>query len=100
MRAFNVETAQVLGSTKEPQIAQMRLQWWRDAVGDICAGKPPEHPVALALSAVVAGSPVKSKRWLERVVDARIKDAAMDRAPPSVAHLEEYANGKAVQARP
>jgi hypothetical protein len=32
LRAFNAETASALGATKEPQLALMRLKWWRDAV--------------------------------------------------------------------
>ena len=32
LRAFNVETAQALGATKEPHLALMRLRWWKDAV--------------------------------------------------------------------
>jgi NADH dehydrogenase [ubiquinone] 1 alpha subcomplex assembly factor 6 len=44
VRAFNVETAQALGATKEPHIAIMRLQWWRESVAAIHAGNPGKVP--------------------------------------------------------
>ena len=40
----------------------MRLQWWREAIAGIHAGKPPEHPVAIALSAAVRGTGARTKR--------------------------------------
>lgn len=98
VRAFNVETAQALGATKEPHLALMRLKWWRDSVAAIHAGKPgevPQHPVAIALSAAIHGSGARVKRWLEQIVEARIKDAEMPGSPPGIPALEAYANNTA-----
>jgi phytoene/squalene synthetase len=36
--AFNVEVARAPWVTKEPMIARMRLQWWRDALEEIAEG--------------------------------------------------------------
>ena len=36
--AFNVEIARAPWVTQEPMIAEMRLQWWRDALEEIGAG--------------------------------------------------------------
>ena len=36
--AFNVEVSRAPWVTKEPMIAEMRLQWWRDALQEIAAG--------------------------------------------------------------
>ena len=36
--AFNVEVSRAPWVTKEPMIAEMRLQWWRDALAEIGAG--------------------------------------------------------------
>jgi hypothetical protein len=36
--AFNVEIARAPWVTKEPMIAHMRLQWWRDALEEIASG--------------------------------------------------------------
>ena len=36
--AFNVEVARAPWITKEAMIAEMRLQWWHDALGEIANG--------------------------------------------------------------
>lgn len=36
--AFNIEAARAPWVTQEAMIAEMRLQWWRDAAGEIAAG--------------------------------------------------------------
>lgn len=52
--AFNVEVARAPWVTEEPMIAEMRLQWWRDAVEEIVAGKPPRaHEVVGPLAQVI-----------------------------------------------
>ena len=52
LRAFNVETALVADSVKEASLAQIRMQWWRDAVDSIFSTKPQPHPVIQALKQV------------------------------------------------
>jgi NADH dehydrogenase [ubiquinone] 1 alpha subcomplex assembly factor 6 len=101
LRAFNAETASALGATKEPQLALMRLKWWRDAVDaahDADENSLPDHPVAIALRAVLAtqnaGGGARTKTWLKRIADARVRDAEMgleNQTPGSVAFLEAYA---------
>ena len=49
LRAFNVETALVADSVKEAALAQIRMQWWRDAVDSLYGPKPQPHPVIQAL---------------------------------------------------
>ena len=39
--AFNLEVARAPWVTQEPMIAEMRLQFWRDALEEIAEGKPP-----------------------------------------------------------
>ena len=36
--ALNIEVSRAAWVTEEPMIAEMRLQWWRDALGEIAAG--------------------------------------------------------------
>ena len=36
--AFNLEVARAPWVTKEAMIAEMRLQWWHDALGEIANG--------------------------------------------------------------
>ena len=59
LRAFNVETALVADSVKEAALAQIRMQWWRDAVDSLYGPKPQPHPVIQALKQVrrLTGSP-------------------------------------------
>lgn len=38
--AFNVEVSRAPWASQEPMIAEMRLQWWRDALDEIATGKP------------------------------------------------------------
>ena len=69
--AFNLEVARAPWVTKEPMIAEMRLQWWRDIVAEAGEGRPARaHEVAGPLSALIreAGLPVDV---LDRLVEAR-----------------------------
>lgn len=93
--AFNLEIARAPWVSKEPLIAEMRLQFWADVVADAAAGKTRAHEVAGPLAHLVRdrGLPVD---LLERMVDARRLDiypdgfadqAAMD------AYLEDTGGG-------
>ncbi len=71
--AFNLEIARAPWATREPMIAEMRLQFWADVLEDIAAGKPPRaHEVAAPLAQIWqdAGLPVAlghdmiaARRW-------------------------------------
>ncbi len=65
--AFNLEVARAPWVTKEPLIAEMRLQWWRDVVA---APAPLAHEVAGPLQALIreAALPVDV---LDRLIAAR-----------------------------
>jgi len=55
--AFNLEIARAPWLTKEPMIAQMRLQWWQDVVRDASEGKPARaHDVAGPLCALIGSA--------------------------------------------
>lgn len=52
--AFNVEVSRAPWVTQEPMIAEMRLQWWRDALDEIARGDTPRrHEVVSPLSAIL-----------------------------------------------
>ena len=75
----------------------MRLRWWRDAVDALHddRARVPDHPVARALAAVLRGGRggAMTRRWMARMVDARVEDAERDGAqPPRLADLERYAD--------
>lgn len=97
LRAFNAETASALGATKDPQLALVRLRWWRD-VADAAhdaGAEVPDHPVAIALRAVLDArrGGARTRRWLRHIADARVRDAELgmeNLTPSSVAYLEAY----------
>lgn len=73
--AFNLEVARAPYVTEEPTIAEMRLQWWRDALEEIDAGREPRaHEVAAPLAGVIRGRALPV-RLLDEAVAARRWDA-------------------------
>jgi phytoene synthase len=89
--AFNLEVAKVREVVSEPLIGRMRLQWWREHMDDILAGRPPQHGVATALAASLVRERV-SRRHFDRLIDARETD--LEDAPPAdLAALEAYVEG-------
>ncbi|MBN2905428.1 MAG: squalene/phytoene synthase family protein [Rhodobacteraceae bacterium] len=83
--AFNVEVARAPWLASEPMIAEMRLQWWRDALAEIAAGAPVRrHEVATPLSqvlprevAVALDGLVLARRW-DAYRDAFADEAALE----------------------
>ncbi|WP_300055532.1 squalene/phytoene synthase family protein [uncultured Roseobacter sp.] len=74
--AFNVEVSRAPWVTKEPMIAEMRLQWWRDALEEISEGRTPRrHEVVTPLSDVLTPD---QARALDGLVDARRWDIGSD----------------------
>ncbi|MDG3040088.1 squalene/phytoene synthase family protein [Roseicyclus marinus] len=69
--AFNIEVSRAPWVTEEPLIAEMRLQFWRDVVEEIAAGKKPRaHEVAQPLAAAIPAdlfgpldALVAARRW-------------------------------------
>lgn len=74
--AFNVEVARAPWVTSEPGIAEIRLQWWIDALGEIAGGgmvRRHEVVVPLALSITP-----EQARALVPMVEARSRDIYSD----------------------
>lgn len=87
--AFNIEVSRAPWVTEEPMIAEMRLQWWRDAVEEIAkGGEVRSHEVVDPLCDVARNADLRTA-LLDQMVAARrwdiYKDAFEDRA-----HLDEY----------
>ena len=71
--AFNVEVARAPWVTAEPLIAEMRLQWWRDALEEIAEGREVRsHEVTTPLAGVLDA---EGARGLDRTVTARRGEA-------------------------
>ena len=69
--ALNLEVAKAPFVTKEPMIAEMRLQFWRDVVADAAAGKDVRaHEVAAPLSALIVEDALDAET-LDQLVAAR-----------------------------
>ena len=72
--AFNLEVARAPWVTREPLIAEIRLQWWRDALGEIAAGEGARrHEVTTPLAAVLDAEGAMA---LGDLVEARRADVA------------------------
>ena len=50
IHAFNVELALIPDLVSQPTLAQIRYQWWREAVTSIKGSAAVNHPVIQALS--------------------------------------------------
>jgi 15-cis-phytoene synthase len=93
--AFNLELARAPWVTEEPLIAEMRLQWWRDVVGNAASGAARAHEVAGPLHDLIRdfGLPVDV---LDRLIAARRWDIHRDPhdgAEGLVAYLEDTGAG-------
>lgn len=88
--AFNQEIARVRSVVSEPILGQMRLQWWREAIEAVQAGKPaPAHETAAPLGALLKDEPQLAPLLLE-LLEARERD--LDDAPfTGIEELEAYA---------
>lgn len=74
--AFNVEVSRAPWVTKEAIIAEMRLQWWTDALEEIASGGVVRrHEVVTSLAHVLDPT---AARELQKVVAARIWDVYRD----------------------
>src|SRR5262249_20084786 len=67
--AFNHELARARESVREPIMGQMRLQWWRDGLAELRAGRPRAHEVVLGLNAAMAAHRL-SPALLDGMIDA------------------------------
>lgn len=85
--AFNVEVTRAPWVTQEPMIAEMRLQWWRDALEEIaCGGQARKHEVVDALAETLDA---KAATMLDALVAARRWDVYPD-AFEDAGHLRDY----------
>ena len=87
--AFNLEVARTRELAREPMPGEIRLQWWRDALGGAGRGEVDAHPVAAALRDVVVRYRLPP-RMLAELIDARSFDL-YDEPMASLSYLERYA---------
>jgi phytoene/squalene synthetase len=89
--AFNYEIAKTAETVSEALAGQIRLQWWRDAIGELRARKTREHPVVIALGEVLRAHDLPQILF-DQMIDAREWD--LDEMPfQDMTSLETYADG-------
>jgi phytoene/squalene synthetase len=87
--AFNVEVSRAPWVTQEPMIAEMRLQWWRDALEEIANGTPVRrHEITTPLARAITPG---DARLLDELVAARRWDIYRDPFGDA-AHFADYIN--------
>ncbi len=87
--AFNLEVTRTRELAREPMPGEIRLQWWRDALGGAGRGEVDAHPVAASLRDVVVRYRLPP-RMLVDLIDARSFDL-YDETMASMSYLERYA---------
>lgn len=73
--AFNHEMARLGEHSREPMLAAVRLQWWRETVEMAANGRPRELPVAVALAELFARA-APPLQLFSAMLDAREFDFA------------------------
>ncbi len=87
--AYCREVDDVVDECSDPQLARIKLAWWREEVARLFAGEP-EHPVTRALLPVVAQFDLPQERFQE-IIDGMEMDLGRVRYPDFKAlHLYCY----------
>ena len=86
--AFNVELARIGEQVSEPQLGEIRLQWWRDALDRVSSGETTGQPVADAIGFAVRECKL-SQPSLAGLIDARRFDVSV-KIMPDTAALDDY----------
>ena len=75
LAAFDHEIRHAARRSRDPNLAAMRLAWWRGAIAGERQDEAGGNPVALALSAAIDGFALP-RAWLEAMLDARLQEIA------------------------
>jgi phytoene synthase len=72
--ALNLELARVADAVSEPLMGEIRLTWWREAIDELFAGRPPRrHPVVEALAQAVVRRHLAAEPFAA-MIEARLAD--------------------------
>jgi 15-cis-phytoene synthase len=88
LMAFSVEIARVPQLVSEPQIGEIRLQWWHETIDSIYRHEPQDHPLASALAQAIRQSGLP-KAPLLAFIEAHRFNLYAD-CMPSLTDLEGY----------
>jgi 15-cis-phytoene synthase len=85
---FDAEISRVPTLVSEPQIGEIRLQWWRDTIAAIYQGEAVDHPVAQAMVGAIRQGHLPQQP-LQNLIDAHARELYAD-PMPSLNDLEGY----------
>jgi phytoene synthase len=83
--------ASVLSTGREPMISQIRLAWWREALGKLDSGRAPAEPVLQAAAAQILPAGVSGAR-LAAMVEGW--DVLLTPEPLGAADLKRYGSAR------
>lgn len=89
--AFNLEIAKTAEVVSESLLGRVRLQWWRESLGELYEGRPRRHAVIQPLAEAVRRHGLSRSRFND-LIEAREFDLDGE-APQHLAALEDYAEG-------
>jgi 15-cis-phytoene synthase len=75
LASFDTEIRRVLQRARDPNLAAMRLAWWREAISGERQTEAAGNPVALALRAAIEAYALP-QAWFEAMLDARLQEIA------------------------
>jgi phytoene synthase len=77
--AFCREVDDVVDECHDPQLARVKLDWWRTELDSLYAGQP-NHPVSHALAPAISAFPI-AREQLEEIIDGMAMDLDRTRYP-------------------
>jgi 15-cis-phytoene synthase len=86
--AFDAEIARIHAAVSEPQIGEIRLQWWLDTIEAIEKGQSIDHPIAQRFAETVKAFALPTKH-LANLIEARRSELYADSFPNAFS-LESY----------
>lgn len=98
--AFHREIARAPDMVREPMMAEIRLQWWREAVEAAANSNPPAHPAAIGLAEILGRSraPADSLQALIDAEDASIASAMLMQIAASVLAPDSFSEAPIEEA--
>jgi 15-cis-phytoene synthase len=75
LASFDYEIRHALKRARDPNLAAMRLAWWREAISGERQAEATGNPIALALRVAIAAYALP-EAWLEAMLDARLQEIA------------------------
>jgi phytoene synthase len=75
LASFDTEIRHALQRARDPNLAAIRLAWWREVISGERRTEAAGNPVALALSAAIEAYALP-QAWLEAMLDARLQAIA------------------------